>query len=82
MTRIHAQSAWAADITRSSASRGTEGVLVIRRPVLSSHVIHSRATSHAWGRDQMERGLIVVIGGVDDVDNRLWPAHDGTPAWG
>jgi len=45
-------------------------------------VIHSRASSNAWGRDRMERGLIVVIGAVDDVDNHLQAAGAADPGWG
>lgn len=30
----------------------------------------------------MDRGLIVVIGGVDDVDNHLQAAGGGEVAWG
>ena len=82
MTRIHAQSTWDDDITWSSASRGTEGVLVIHSSGRLVGLIHSRPSSHAWGRDRMERGLIVVIGGVDSVDNCRAAAHDGESGWG
>lgn len=58
------------------------GSLSFARPVGGRGLIHSRPTSHAWGRDRMERGLIVVIGGVDSVDNCRHAAHDGESGWG
>lgn len=30
----------------------------------------------------MDRGLVVVLGGVDTVDNCLWPAHGAVPGCG
>ena len=72
---------WDADITRFGGSRGTEGSLVILEGARVS-VIHTGARSHAWGRDRMERGLIVVIGGVDSVENSLDPAVRGLCGWG
>ena len=62
--------AWVPDITWSGAGSGTEGDLVIRQ---GSHV-HRQGSSHAWGREWMERGLIIFFGGVDTVDNPLQPA--------
>ena len=62
--------AWVPDITWSGAGSGTEGDLVIRQ----GSYVHRQGSSHAWGREWMERGLIIFFGGVDTVDNRLQPA--------
>lgn len=79
MTRIHApSSAWVPDITRSGPRRGTEGPLSSARQA----VVHRPGRSHAWGKDRMERGLIVVIGGVDTVDNPAGPRRPGHRACG
>ena len=62
--------AWVPDITWSGAGSGTEGDLVIRQ----GSYVHRQGSSHAWGREWMERGLIIFFGGVDTVDNPLQPA--------
>lgn len=59
--------AWVPDITWSEAGSGTEGDLVIRQ----GSYVHRQGSSHAWGREWMERGLIIVLGVVDTVDNHL-----------